>query len=519
MSYLKFLSALKNYCEEKLDKLKLLKKNSNSLAQNSNGYKLQSIELNCMSFAEFTSRIEGMIGWINPRSTSNLYGLMIEYMNICKIIITEPEAKILSKVLKNSKNNVVEIDEIVSTLNEWYQKCHSQQDISTKLIKTITEYEKIKQGLLPYDDKTAIDDLIFSLRAHLNKISNKPSLSPKFEEKCIIGIKEIFKHYSKQQFMTGKNPTFEKIQKNLETLNLGKFTKFCKDFEIFSGPRTEKNTQNKKKIIQKVFEKNSDFNKEMHEYQFIQSFNLLSEYYMDEAYDIKHSTNWKDLPQDHKKIKMFEVLGFHDSAVYSKKMKDDVPHFGKEQSTRIPDNDPSKNYKYNPSKYKQLRMNVEEWKAKRKQEAYSTNHSKNSSLKPSPKIEEGQNFPVKVLNSPKIIKFTPNQTLKYSNFKRKSIITQSTGPSTRKIETNGSITLQKINEMKPEDLLSGENNFNIKDLVYSSDEDEVFSNFIKQNSIPALRKNSKNISERTLERGKELDSHYKKLESAKIDKI
>jgi hypothetical protein len=55
---------------------------------------------------------------------------------------------------------------------------------------------------------------------------------PTREERIAEGVKEIFEFYCRQQFNVGRTPTFELIDKTIKRLNLGEFTKFCKNFAI-----------------------------------------------------------------------------------------------------------------------------------------------------------------------------------------------------------------------------------------------------------------------------------------------
>jgi hypothetical protein len=50
-------------------------------------------------------------------------------------------------------------------------------------------------------------------------------------------LKEIFDFYGKQTNLLGKNPTFDQINSNLQSLNLGEFLKFCADFEILKNDK------------------------------------------------------------------------------------------------------------------------------------------------------------------------------------------------------------------------------------------------------------------------------------------
>jgi len=52
------------------------------------------------------------------------------------------------------------------------------------------------------------------------------------DERRAKGLDEIFTFYAKQHALLGKKPTFEEIEHNNKTVNMGEFMKFCKDFDI-----------------------------------------------------------------------------------------------------------------------------------------------------------------------------------------------------------------------------------------------------------------------------------------------
>ena len=62
----------------------------------------------------------------------------------------------------------------------------------------------------------------------------KSSLEPEgaYTAKRMKLLKEIFDFYARQKRMLGKTPTFDDINKNLNSLSMGEFLKFCSDFKV-----------------------------------------------------------------------------------------------------------------------------------------------------------------------------------------------------------------------------------------------------------------------------------------------
>jgi hypothetical protein len=124
------------------------------------------------------------------------------------------------------------------------QDSHQQakeQEIIAKLIQTIKEYEELKfQRQQMSEDTTVIDSLIITLKDQLAKIQSgkisKPS-KPKqkeagVEEKSKDPLKEIFEFYVRQQNNVVKNSLIENLVQNYSILNLAKFMRFMKEFEL-----------------------------------------------------------------------------------------------------------------------------------------------------------------------------------------------------------------------------------------------------------------------------------------------
>ena len=498
---------------------------------NSSRARYQAIELSRISYEEFITRINAMSQWLNKNIDPKLLKpILTEYISICKIIPDISEIKILWKMIKTkdfSNKEFLQIDDIRSLLTEWYHESHSSQDLRIKLMKTIRNYEKLKEDLMSIDEKNNLESLIYSLRIQLKKIPSKSmNFVNNFLDKSKEGLSEIFKHYSKQQFLIGKSPTFDNIQKNLEILTFGKFIKFSKDFKIVDKTKKDKKSKKIFKFIEKVFKENSDFNKEMHEHQFFAAVDALALFLLDAEYDEKNHTNWKDIPQEEKILKFYEILGLHESTMYSKKMKDSIPHFGAESYSRIPENDWSKRYKFNPEKFANLKSNIEEWKSRKTEEQQSEKnaniHSKKNSMRGN---NRESNIRIKELSAPQKSSskntFYGKQTYSKIHGKNDDSIKETKIENFEQVNRKP-LTLKKLSEMHQEELLKADKDFYVGDLITeNSSDDENFSKLLyKNSSMPANKRGlSKNTSENILNRGKELEQQHKRQENERIQNI
>ena len=445
-------------------------------------------------------------------------------------MVKPDEFKLLWKVIKKwqeAGKDPSTLPALKLILSEWYHDSRSEQDLRAKLMKTIGEYEELRISLLPTEDKTAIDSLIYALRTQLKRIPNKNiSYSQNLEEKSKIGLSEVFKYYSRQQFLLGKNPTFDNIQKNLEVLTLGKFTKFCKDFGVISSNKTDRDSKKRGKSLKIIFKHNSDFNRDMHEHQFFSAVSALAEFYLDKDYDAAHSTDWTSLNPQEKTLKLYELLGVYDPQIYMQRMKDSVLHFGGDPCTRIPENDPSKRYKYNPEKYKKLKMSVDEWRSRKALEEKEKQEEPRRVRKPkqsssTPRMPTGENskgmgkdvFTNRPVATKDIVVEKPGYSKGY--YKENTIKTNSLSINP---ETTKSLTLRKLSEMNQDELLKVDREYAVADLIEeTSSEDELLTKFLIK-PVPT-RPIGKSISQQVLDRGKALDLQNKISENSKYQKL
>ncbi|CAG9310652.1 unnamed protein product [Blepharisma stoltei] len=245
-------------------------------------------------------------------------------------------------------------------------------EFQIKLQKTISDYEQIKyEKTQNNEDTSIIETLLKSLKTQLKKSQEKYPRKRISKEKPLIerfksGIHEVFNFYACQQNLLGLHQNFELIKKNSETLNLGKFTIFCKDFSILDISKNPNKKSLPKKAIKQIFIKNAINHREMNEEVFIKVLDSMALLFLDAEYDSINGTDFKDQEPADKKYKFYEILGFHDPQIYLKKCKGFSQPFGPDLLTRIPADDIAN--KFDLKKKQKLKQSVQEWKKTKQSE-------------------------------------------------------------------------------------------------------------------------------------------------------
>lgn len=301
-------------------------------------YKLEDI-----AKPEYEKRVQDQENWIKEQIASKtpVKQIFTELLNIIKVVPRPLEFQEFYKVFlsiqsktpqvskkqdskeKPKKKKKLSYDMFKESCIEWYNAIRCPKDLKSKIQSSIKEYEKVKEKMLPNEDQSFIDSLITTLKIQLKKILEGSNKSPpvlSFEEKSKNGISEIFKHYSKAQNTNG-SITLEPIKKVFDTLNLSKFLQFCKDFTILEEHKNPSKNRIKQQTLEEVFNKYSNFKKEMYEYQFFEALETLAGVFFDEEYDLINKTHWKNLNDNEKTLKLYELLGFHEPSLYSRKFK------------------------------------------------------------------------------------------------------------------------------------------------------------------------------------------------------
>ena len=449
--------------------------------------KFCKLDFKLATFQEFHSRISIKSNTL-PEETKpeDLLKVLVTFLKSCKIVVDSQEFKSLNTQIKRIKFISINQAGIVALLSSWFNSSHGSEDLRTKIMKTIQDFEVLQDSQLTIDERSSLDNLVSSLKTQLKKVPSKASSTQTLEHSH-QGISLIFNHYVKQQFLLGKNPTFDLIQRNMEVLNQAKFIKFCKDFEIISETANGINLKQSKKLS-KIFKKFSDFNKDMHEHQFVLALQELSSFYINTEYDTKHATNWSSLPNEEKLLKFYEIMGFHDPGIYSKKLKDIGSHFGLDQSSRIPDNDYSKRYKLDLHRSKKIKLDIQQWKLQ--------------------KIEESKKKDSKKSAERTRIKLT-QRAVRAEKLEKKSDCYSSRHASTRKgtgqlVEARALIgieakteepkpfTLHRLQDLQLEELSKVDKDYNVKHLV--PEEDDFLNSYLGK-SKPSRGRLAKSMSD------------------------
>jgi hypothetical protein len=441
--------------------------------------KMKKIDFKNVNFQEFSDRVQqNSILLPSEIDSSHLFKSLKIFLHTIRILVDPEFLDLLHIKIKNLKipNSMLSSSQSICLLNDWYHSSHPISDLRSRIMKTIQEFEVFKSNPLSMDERSSLDSLVFSLKNELTKAPSKSTSSENIIEKSRQGLCEIFSHYAKQQFLLGKNPTFDLIQKNLQVLNQAKFLKFCKDFEIAQINPTERQERKRVKKVAELFKKHSDFNKDMHEHQFFAALEDVSGFFIDLEYDKKHATNWRNLPVSEKIKKFFELMGFHDPGIYLKKMKDLGSHFGVDH-TRLPENDLSKKYKHDSEKFKRMKANVEQWKLQKISE-------KKTSEK---KSQERQ-------RTKKSLRKLDCYSSRFQSSHRKTI--KSIKDERSELEESKPFTIQSLQSLKMEDLSKLDKDFYIKDLV--PEEDEFINEYLENRATSTRARLTKSMSEVSL---------------------
>ena len=436
--------------------------------------------------------------------------------------------------LKSALGDKLPLDNFLDLVYEWYDSqkpTKKHYDLKEKLQQTIQEYQiLLNQKIQAGEDPRPIQELLKALEKQSRKQSQHTKTKPKkekpFQEKCEMGLHEIFLFYAKQQSLLGKTPTFETIEKNLKSWNLAKFMKFCKDFSLTETHKTPHKKLLSRNSAEKAFKKNSFAQKEMHEEHFKKALEYIAQLFFDEEYDKINSANTAKLPPKEKFLKLCEHLECYEPSVYNKKMKGFIPAFASRGNTqRIPENDLS--YKFKP---KAVRKHFQPKFANKLSEKPQKTPEKSAKPdKPAKASKPAQHTPADAVSVDK----NPTQLSSYS-------------------KQSGGLTWKGLGDMSPKQLSE---EFDINNLIAEGDESEddyLLSQYpleksssqpkvekasLKSEKTPPLPKKQpilppkslgqlnyssnmkRNLSEATLQRSQQLDLAAKKEQLNAMDRV
>jgi len=125
------------------------------------------------------------------------------------------------------------------------QSMDRQSHVKALLLETIEKYQEMIKEASTEVEKQVLQGTIDTLYDKLNKLETgsktlddesrllqEAKIQKKKEEKRMKALRDIFDFYSKQQLNAGKAPTFDRIEKQFSSINLGKLSVIIKNFQM-----------------------------------------------------------------------------------------------------------------------------------------------------------------------------------------------------------------------------------------------------------------------------------------------
>ncbi|EAS03072.3 alpha/beta fold hydrolase (macronuclear) [Tetrahymena thermophila SB210] len=172
-----------------------------------------------------------------------------------------------TEVEKKALNNI--IADLENQLNQYNQHNNSNPHEISLLNNNYNKHHKNEgnQNNIENFDKD-------HHQSHSKKsIYSAPILSK--EEKRDKNLHVVYKFYCKQTYVSGKYATFDRVQQETNTMSMGKFFLFVRDFGIV-------NKNLKKNKLVEIFKKNSSNSKDLTFEEFKQILQKISEFHSDE---------------------------------------------------------------------------------------------------------------------------------------------------------------------------------------------------------------------------------------------
>lgn len=332
------------------------------------------------------------------------------------------------------------------------------QQLIVKLQGTIKEVEAIEASLrISGQDASDTRQLLKSLRGQLEQLqlsAKKKKSDRPFALRCEKALHEIYYFYAKQSKMVGKTPSFDQILHSTTTLNLGKFLKFLRDFQVLEAIKPKHRKVIDRETATRTFKKSATLQKEMDEIQFKTALDLLSLAFYDGVYDEVNKTNVARLGLPEKREMLYRLLELDAEERWMKKMKGFGVPFSSYADSKLPVPEPVRAYRYRPTN----RQSLQQWKPQ----------SKATSHQPSQRESKPQSSP----QSPPRLRPAKKPPL---------------APKARSISNSQDFFLtQPLEAINPSQLAEVDSDFDLKDLILegSSDEDETLARQYPMKTAP-----------------------------------
>jgi hypothetical protein len=282
--------------------------------------------------------------------------VFVEVLTICGVARTMTGTKLFHSLLQQQGLSFVSHQSFIDLLENWAAKYTPESnDLASKIRQTISEYEGMMK-LIGDDDPTYADlqALLETLKEQLKSALSRGSRKPRqkaapltSKDLLMKGLKEIFAFYARQQKIIGAQATFDNITHNNSVWTLGKFFKFCKDFDLM-GKATRDQRRLGREELAAIFKKFAELAKILKEESLVGMMGKIAEVFFNAQYD--QVSGKPPVADSREKLDlMMMYLGCDRPEVYQQKMKGFGPAFSKEKTGyRIPEDDLSKRYMYRP---------------------------------------------------------------------------------------------------------------------------------------------------------------------------
>ena len=249
----------------------------------------------------------------------------------------------ISKRIIDPRLNFLEFVELMNLWGDKYQK--ERKTFLGKLVKTADRLRLVFESIGEFE---SLSDIVSFNLFKLSKIISDLVGSQKLEEiedKYKKTLEEIFLFYAKLQRIQGAEPTFESVEASNSTWNLGKFLKFCNDFELILH-KTEGVRATTKENLVCIFKKTAVNTRNMNFSQFLQALDKISEFLYSPDFDRQLLSRYAYKSLAEKRILLFEALEIIDFQKIKHKVKPFGLGFNPDKKSRIPKTDPSNNYRF-----------------------------------------------------------------------------------------------------------------------------------------------------------------------------
>ena len=273
-------------------------------------------------------------------------------------IIQKPNKKSTTIYPKITLENFIEL------MNIWGEKyTQDEEKIADCITKTIQEYQELNNEYINFPQISDIlKNLNISLQLCLTNYIDAHKEQKNLKNKHKKNLEDIFLFYAKVQKIQGTDNTFESMETNNNTWNLGKFLKFCNDFSIIIGKTQEKRALSKEELAC-IFKKIAIHTRLMNEPHFVESLDRIAEAFYSPDLDKLLNTNFSSLPIAEKRELFYRYLGIDENIEYKNKKKTFGIAFSPEKLSRIPVSGSSHKYEFKLDESSQKRLEL--WKLTR----------------------------------------------------------------------------------------------------------------------------------------------------------